>query len=142
MALTQPTSMDECLYSTRRSLGNNEEGSLFAWAYKQDCPECSKAKMSKPLDEKTKKPKIRAKEYVCPECSYTEEKAEHEAGCELDIQYKCPKCQNEGETTIPFKRKKVQIFNEKTQKKKAVDSFVFNCEKCNEQILITKKMKS
>lgn len=140
MKLIQPESMEECLYFTRRTIGEN--GSLFAWVYKQDCPECGKAKMGKPVDPKTGKAKIRAKEYVCPECDYTEEKKEHEEKCKLNIIYQCPKCSFEGETSIPFKRKRVQLFNEKTQKKKAADAFVFNCEKCDEKILITKKMKS
>lgn len=138
MSLKIPESATECLYFTRRSLDN--DGSAFAWVYKIDCPECGKAKMGKPVEKG--KVKIRAKEYVCPKCSFTEEKNSHEARCNLDIIYKCPKCHHEGEATIPFVRKRVQLVNEKTGKKKAADSFVFNCDKCSEKILITKKMKS
>jgi predicted RNA-binding Zn-ribbon protein involved in translation (DUF1610 family) len=139
MALVQPNSMEECLYFTRRDLEN--DGSLFAWVYKKKCPECGKAKMGKPIDEKTGKPKIRAKEYVCPECGHTEEKVEHEESCNADIIYTC-KCGHEGEISIPYKRKKVQLLNEKTGKKKAADALIFHCSKCNERILITKKLKS
>ncbi len=137
MGLRMPESTDECLYFTRRELDN--EGSVFAWVYKKDCPECGKAKMGKPVEGG--KVKIRATEYVCPECGHTEEKKAHEESCMLDVVYKCPKCGNEGETTTPYVRKKVQLFNEETQKKKVADAFVVNCEKCNEKIVITKKMK-
>ena len=57
MTLTMPESMSECLYFSRRDFNN--EGSAVAWVYKKDCPECGKAKMGKPVDEKTGKAKIR-----------------------------------------------------------------------------------
>ena len=87
--------------------------------------------MGKPKDEKTGKPKIRAKEYVCPECGHSEEKKEYEETLTAEIKYTCPKCGNEGEIEIPFKRKKID----------GTDALVFNCQQCNEKILITKKMK-
>ncbi|MBS3176796.1 hypothetical protein J4457_06200 [Candidatus Woesearchaeota archaeon] len=90
-----------------------------------------KAKMGKPVDEKTGHAKIRAKEFVCPECGYTEEKEEYESKLVANIKYTCPKCKKDGEIQIPYKRKKVD----------GVDALVFNCKACNEKILITKKMK-
>jgi len=138
MALKQPQSMDECLYFTRRELANN--GSLFAWVYKKTCPKCKKAKMGKPVEKG--KVKIRAEEYVCPSCGFIESKIPHEESCMLDVVYKCPKCGNESEATIPYKRKKVMLFDEETQKKKSADAFVFECGKCREKIPITKKLKS
>ena len=66
-----PNSMEECVYFTRRAVGN---GKAVAWVFKEDCPECGKAKMGKPVNEKTGKAKIRATEYVCPACNHTIEK--------------------------------------------------------------------
>ena len=134
MTLQMPKTPDECLYFTRRSLDN--EGSIIAWVYKKDCPECGKAKMGKPVDEKTGKVKIRAKEYVCPQCGYTEEKKEHEESCTMEIIYKCPNCSNDGETTTIFKRKSFTLPNEKK-----APAYVFECGKCGQKIGITKRMK-
>jgi predicted RNA-binding Zn-ribbon protein involved in translation (DUF1610 family) len=137
MSLKQPNSMDECLYFTRRELANN--GSLFAWVYKKTCPQCKKVKMGKPVEKG--KVKIRADYYVCPGCGYQEQETPHEESCMLDIVYRCPKCSFEGETSIPYIRKKTQMFDEEKQKKVSVDAFPFNCGKCNEKILVTKKLK-
>ena len=126
--IVEPESMDECAYFTRRAIAN---GRVTAWVYRGDCPECGKAKMGKPVDPKTGQPKIRAKEYVCPECNNTMEKGDYEDTLMCDIKYVCPHCSFEGETSVSFKRKKYQ----------GVDSVVFICEKCNEKIPITKKMK-
>ena len=134
MSLTMPESMGECLYFSRRDFSN--EGSAVSWVYKKDCPECGKAKMGKPVDEKTGKAKIRSKEYICPECGHTEEKQEHEESCNMEVLYKCPKCGHEGEISTPYKRKSFTLENGK--KAKAV---VFECEKCEEKIGITKKLK-
>ena len=59
MAVREPESMEELCYMTQRSVGN---GNVRAWVYRGDCPECGKAKMGKPIDEKTGRAKIRAKE--------------------------------------------------------------------------------
>ena len=107
----------------------------------KECPKCNKGLMGKPKDEKTGKPKIRAKEYVCPECSYTVEKEEYEHGLTVNIIYTCPHCKNEGETQIPFIRKKVQKLNEESGKKKSVEVLRFQCGKCRKDVDITKKMK-
>ncbi len=134
----EPESMDELVYFTKRAVG---EGKVKAWVYKEMCPKCGKGLMGKPVDEKTGKVKIRAKEYVCPECGHTVEKEEYEATLTCEIKYTCPKCKFEGEIEVPFKWKNTKIFNEETQKDVAVKAIKFNCEKCNETIAITKKMK-
>jgi ribosomal protein S27AE len=128
MTLKMPESMDECIYFTRRA----DKGKIIAWVKKQLCPKCKKGLMVKPVDEKTGKPKIRAKEYVCPECGNTVEKAEHEAELKCEIIYTCPNCGKNGETVAPYKRKTFQ----------GVPAIVFQCEHCNEKIGITKKMKA
>ena len=127
--LKLPESMDECLYFTNRTLGEN--GKAKAWVYKQKCPKCGKAKMGKPINEKTGRPKIRAIEYVCPECGYTEEKIEHEEKLNMQIMYTCQFCEFEGDAEVPFKRKTF----------KGVKSVIFECSKCGEKMGITKKMK-
>jgi len=128
MALKVPNDMSELLYMTIR-----KQDKLFikAWAYKKQCPKCKKALMSKPLDEKTGRPKIRSTEYICPNCKYSEPKSEHEDSLKLDVQYTCPQCGKSGEATIPFKRKTYM----------GVKSFVIDCEHCANKIAITKKMK-
>ena len=127
MALEVPSSMDECIYFTRRTEG--EKGHLMAWARKKECPSCHKALMGKPVEKG--KIKIRATEYVCPSCGHTEAKADHEEGLEVNCIYTCPHCEHKGEATMPYKRKTWQ----------GVKAFVFNCEDCGEKIGITKKMK-
>ena len=128
MSLREPLSADECVYLTNRYI--DDKGMVRCWVFKENCPKCGKGMMGKPRDLKGKV-KIRAKEYVCPECSYTVEKAAYELTLTANIDYTCPKCEHAGETEIPFKRKKVE----------GVDSLVFTCQKCGEKIPITKKMK-
>ena len=127
MALEVPESMDDCLYFTNRSL--DPEGQILAWVHKKECPKCKKAKMGKPVVKG--KVKIRAKEYVCPSCEYTEEKAEHEGSLTMEATYTCPHCGQEGEGTTLYTRKSYQ----------GVPSFIIVCQHCNEKIAITKKMK-
>jgi predicted RNA-binding Zn-ribbon protein involved in translation (DUF1610 family) len=127
MGIKEPESMDSILYFTNRTLDNN--GRAMAWVYKADCPKCGRAKMGKPAEDG--KVKIRAKEYVCPECGHTEEKAEHEQKLTLEIKYTCPYCGFSGETTTEYKRKSFE----------GVPSYVFTCGKCGKKIAITKKMK-
>ena len=129
MTLRMPESMDECIYFTRRTFKNN--GKAVAWVYRKECPQCHKAKMSKPLDPKTKKPKIRADTYECPECGYSEPKQEHEESLNVEIIYTCPYCGFSGETTTEYKRKNWE----------GVQAYVFVCEGCGKKIGITKKMK-
>jgi predicted RNA-binding Zn-ribbon protein involved in translation (DUF1610 family) len=85
--------------------------------------------MGKPVEDG--KVKIRAKEYVCPECGHREEKVAYEEKLTASIAYTCPKCKHAGEIQIPFKRKSVD----------GTKALVFNCQKCSEKMLITKKMK-
>ena len=139
MALREPESMDECIYFTQRQLG--EKGTIKAWAYRGDCPACGKAKMGKPRDPKTGKVKIRAAEYVCPDCGHEVEKKEYEETLTCEAKYTCPACKKEGEGSVPFKRKKVQLINPETGKKKPVDAVQFVCEHCGEKLNVTKKMK-
>ncbi len=128
MALRFPDSMDECLYFTRRKDDNSH---IIAWVFKKQCPKCKKGLMGKPKDIKTGKPKIRAAEYACDKCGYSEEKKAHEDSLLVNIQYKCRYCGNEGETTTEFKRKSFD----------GIPSYVFECGKCKKKIGITKKMK-
>lgn len=128
MTLEMPESMDECIYFTRRA----DKGKIIAWVRKKLCTKCNKGLMGKPVDEKTGRPKIRAKEYVCPNCGNTVEKAEHEATLDCEIIYTCQHCGKEGEAVAPYQRKTFQ----------GVKAIVFQCEHCNEKIGITKKMKA
>ena len=138
MTIKEPTSTDECIYFTQRTIG---DGKAKTWVYKEKCPECGKALMGKPRDKKTGRPKIRANEYQCPECKYTVEKEEYELTLKAQIKYTCPHCKNEGESEIPFKRKKIQRFNEEKGKKETVEVLRTRCSKCGKDIDITKKMK-
>lgn len=122
MSLTMPNSMDECLYFTNRD-------SVIAWVYRKKCPKCKKVKMGKPVDGG--KVKTRAGEYVCPECGYTEDKTEHEESLQLEAQYTCPECGKKGESTAQYKRKKF----------KGVQAYLVECQHCQVQIPITKKLK-
>ena len=127
--LTEPKSMGECIYFTNRAVGENFTGFARCWVFKEKCPKCKKGMMGKPIEGG--KVKIRAPEYVCPECKYSEEKQSYEEKLTANIDYTCPKCQSKGQTQMPFKRKSVA----------GVKTLRFNCEKCNETIDITKKMK-
>lgn len=126
MPLRMPESMDECIYFSNRSIGN---GQIIAWVYRKICPKCKQAQMGKPVEKG--KVKTRAAEYVCPNCSYTEEKKVHEESLVLEAQYTCPKCGKEGEGTTEYKRKNVQ----------GVPAYIIECQHCGEKIPITKKLK-
>ena len=126
--LKEPASAEECVYFTNRSLG--EKGEVMCWVFRKTCPKCNKTVMGKPKDKKGKV-SIRAKEYVCPNCGYKEEKKQYEESLTASIRYACPKCSHKDETQLPFRRKKIE----------GVDALVFSCQKCQERILVTKKMK-
>ena len=128
MALTIPEDMDDLFYFTRRTMGN---GKAMAWVYRPECGSCHKAKMGKPVDAKTGKPKIRAKEYVCPECNHTAPKEELEETCQMEIVYTCPHCSKEGEATTQYKLKSFE----------GVKAYVFECTHCGKKVGVTKKMK-
>ncbi len=129
MTLKQPSSMEECVYFTQRNLG--ETGFAKTWVFRNPCVKCKKALMGKPHDPKTGKAQIRAKEYVCPSCKYTVEKQEYEDTLTANIEYTCPSCNKDGETQVPYKRKKVE----------GVESIQFECKSCKTKLNITKKMK-
>ena len=114
------------MYFTRRAVQSSK---IVAWVFKELCPKCKKGMMGKPVEKG--KVKIRATEYVCPACGYSEEKGTYEIKLTCNVQYTCPKCQHSGETTASFKRKSFQ----------GVKAIVFECQGCHEQIPITKKMK-
>jgi len=140
MSLKEPASMDELIYFTRRKLG--EHGTAIAWVYKQPCPKCKKAKMSKPINEKTGRPKIRSKVYVCPACNNEEEKVAYEKTLDMECKYTCPSCKKQGESSAPFDRKNVKIFSIVKQDKVSAKAVRLQCEHCQGNIDITKKMKS
>lgn len=134
MALTLPDSMDECVYFTNRSLSNEKGayvGKIICWARRAQCPKCRKGLMQKPVDAKTGKFKVRSTEYVCPACSYTEEKKEHEAKLTAEAMYTCPECMKQGEGSVPYARKTYQ----------GVKAILFECEHCKHKLPVTKKMK-
>ncbi len=123
----EPDSMDELIYFTNRTLDNN--GKIKAWVYKAECTKCHKARMGKPVEKG--KVKIRAGEYVCPECGHSEPKDVHEKGLVVEIIYTCPFCGHIGEATTEYRRRN---FN-------GVPSYVFTCDGCGKKIGITRKMK-
>ncbi len=126
-----PNSMNECIYFTNRTIGS---GKVMAWVYKKECPECKKSKMGKPVVKG--KVKIRATEYVCPECGHKEEKKEHEESLTLEAVYTCPNCSKEGEGTTEYIRKSFKASNGKS-----VKAYIIECSSCNQKIPITKKLK-
>ena len=125
--VTEPESMDDLVYFTRRAVGN---GKVMAWVYKKECPKCKKAKMGKPVGDDGHV-KIRAKEFTCPECGFTEEQKEHEESLTLEAKYTCPHCGKEGEGSTEYKRKTFQ----------GVPSYLIVCQHCGGKIPVTKKMK-
>src|SRR3989344_5956087 len=139
MTLVEPKSMDECVYFTSRVFNNN--GKIRCWVFREKCPKCGKALMAKPRDPKTGKIQIRAKEFKCPECNYTIPEQEYEDSLTASIQYACQYCNHKGEIQVPFKRKKVKIFDEEGVKSKMIESLRFQCEKCSKNIDITHKLK-
>jgi len=131
--LKKPESMEECFYFTNRKITiDDKEGHAIAWVYKPTCPECGKAKLGKPINEKTGKVKRRAKKYVCLECGYEIDIKEIKPTLDLEIEYTCPFCKHKGETKIKYDKRKTWY---------GVKAYVFKCENCGERIGITKKMK-
>lgn len=122
-----PDSMDECLYFTRRA---TEDSKIIAWVSRVECPKCKKGKIGLPIKKNGKVDK-KATVYECPECKYQEDRTEHEDNLKMDIIYTCPHCSNQGETQTEYKRYPF----------KGTKAYIFTCQKCNEKIPITKKMK-
>ena len=129
--------MDECVYMTNRFLG--EKGSVRCWVFREKCPKCGKGLMGKPRSE-SGKVKIRAKEYVCPECGYSVGD-EYEDTLTANVAYICPQCSHSGEAQMPFQRKKMKMFDDEAQKQVTVEAMRFDCQKCKHTIFVTKKMK-
>jgi len=136
--MKEPTNTDECVYFTRRVF---DEGNAVAWVLRKKCPKCKKCLMGKPKDPKTGRYKIRATEYVCYECGFSEDKKTHMESLTANIKYTCPKCATKGELQMPFVRQKVRRLDKESGKKKLVEALAFECKKCGEVILITKKLK-
>ena len=127
MTLKKPSSTQECIYFTNRLIG---DCNVVAWVLRKKCPKCSNGTMGKPLKKGGKIDK-KADHYVCYSCGYSEGEEELENSLMLNIEYKCPNCASEGETTCEYKRKTFD----------GVPSYVFECQKCKKNIGITKKMK-
>ncbi len=128
MVLQEPKSMEELVYYTNREL--DEGGQVACWVRRRECPECGQGLMGKPR-KKTGEIKVRARTYVCPECGFTMPKKEYEETLTAEARYTCPHCGKDGETAVPFKRKKI----------KGADTLRIKCEHCGKNIDITKKMK-
>ena len=127
MALKKPQSVEECVYFTNRA---TESGRTMAWVFRKECPKCKKGIMGKPQKKGGKLDK-KAGHYVCHSCGYQESNEQVENNLILNVEYKCPHCGNEGETTSEYKRKTFE----------GVPSYVFECQKCKKNIGITKKLK-
>ncbi|MBW2976988.1 hypothetical protein KY347_06090 [Candidatus Woesearchaeota archaeon] len=125
--LKKPESMEECVYFTSRSIG---DGFATAWVYRKNCPKCKKPTLGKPIKKNGKVDK-KADYYECKTCKYQESNEDIEKDLKLEVQYKCPYCGNEGETTTAYKR---AVFE-------GVPSYVFACGKCGKKIGLTKKLK-
>src|SRR3989344_4090690 len=139
MALQEPKSMDECVYFTNRIIG--DKGKIRCWVLREKCSKCRKCLMGKPKNPKTGRAQIRAKEYKCLECGYTVAEQAYEDSLTASIQYICQYCANKGELQVPFKRKKVKVLDEENMKGKLIESLRFQCQKCNKNLDVTKKMK-
>lgn len=126
--MKEPDSMDELIYFTNRTLESGK-GKIKAWVYRKMCPKCGKAKMGKPIEKG--EVKIKAKEYTCPSCGFTEEKVMYEESLTLEAKYTCPECGKEGESSAPYQRKSFM----------GVPAYVVECCNCKTKIPLTKKMK-
>lgn len=127
--LKKPNSMEDCHYFTNRTLEDGK-GRIMAWVFRKECPKCRQGIMGKPLKKNGRIDK-KAEHFVCYKCNYQESEEQVDEGLIVNVEYKCPHCGNEGETTAEYKRKMYQ----------GVLSYVFQCQKCNAQIPITKKLK-
>lgn len=127
MSLKKPASMDECVYFTNRTFDSRR---AMAWVFRKQCPKCKKDVLRKP-STKSGKPDKKSPIYVCKSCLYEEKNEDVEKDLVLNIEYKCPHCGNEGETTTEYKRKTFE----------GVPSYVFECQKCHKKIGLTKKLK-
>ena len=116
----EPESTEGLVYFTRRKV--DDKGFVMAWVYKKECSKCHKATMGKPVEKG--KVKIRATEYICPECGYKEEKKAHEESLTLEAKYTCPHCSKEGTATTEYKRKSFE----------GISSYIIVCEHCGKTL--------
>ncbi len=128
MPLKKPNSVEECVYFTNRTIVVS--GRAMAWVFRKQCPKCRKGVMGKPQKKGGKIDK-KADYYVCYLCNYQESNEQFENSLILNVDYKCPHCGNEGETTSEYKRKTFE----------GVPSYLFECQKCHKKIGLTKKLK-
>lgn len=128
MPLKKPENVGDCLYFTNRII---DSGRAMAWVFRKECPKCKKGIMGKPKKKNGALDK-KAENYVCYSCNYLETNEQVENSLRINIDYKCPHCENEGETTSEYKRKSFE----------GVQSYVFECEKCHKKIGLTKKLKA
>ena len=127
MALKKPASVEECVYFTNRTF---DSGRAMAWVFRKQCPKCKKDALRKP-STKSGKPDKKSPIYACKSCRYEEKNEDVENSLTINVEYKCPYCGNEGETTTEYIRKTFE----------GVPSYVFECEKCRKKIGLTKKLK-
>ena len=127
MALKKPQSVEECVYFTNRTF---DSGRAMAWVFRKECPKCKKDVLKKP-STKSGKPDKKSSIYVCKSCRYEEKNEDVEESLMINIEYKCPHCGDEGDTTTEYKRKSFE----------GVPSYVFECRKCHKKIGLTKKLK-
>ena len=127
MALAKPKSAEDCVYFTNRTF---DSGRAMAWVFRKQCPKCKKDVLRKP-STKSGKPDKKSPIYVCKSCGYEEKNEEVENSLIVNVEYKCPDCGNESQTTTDYKRKTFE----------GVPSFVFECQNCRKKIGLTKKMK-
>ena len=119
--------MDRYIYFTNRTI---DSGRATAWVLRKECPQCKKGFMGKPQKKGGKIDK-KAAYYVCNSCGYQESNENVENSLALNVEYKCPYCGNEGETTSEYQRKMFE----------GVPCYVFECQKCNKRIGLAKKLK-
>ena len=104
MELKKPTSMEDCIYFTNRTI---DSGRAMAWVFRKECPKCKNDVLKKP-STKSGKPDKKSPIYGCKSCRYEEKNEDTEKDLVLNIEYKCPHCGNEGETTTDYRRKSFQ----------------------------------
>ena|SRR3989344_8652668 len=137
MNISEPTSTNECVFFTRRTVG--EKGKIMAWVPRSQCQKCKQGVMGKPRDEKTGKVKIRAKEYVCSQCSLSMGEEAYEDTLQISIKYTCPHCGSQGTTQQPYLFKKTKIEDpESPGNKKTAKIIRFSCSACKKDLDLVK----
>lgn len=125
-SLPKPSSMEELLYFTRRTI---KDGRTVAWVFKVDCPECGDGVLQKPRKDDGGV-KTRSPYWNCSNCDY-ETKDDVDEGLDVNIHYICPHCGFEGDAQTEYERR--TYYGE--------DAIVFQCRDCYQEIPISKKIK-